>query len=149
MKKRALQLCVLFGILLWAQHGLAQKLTKEVAWAIKYGHTEYLDDWIRAEEVNACLDVGSRKTYNYLAISIKLKSLKSVQYFVARGAVIEAVCEWKTPLMFAAKYGQTDIAKYLMEQGADPRKKIKGYSAFDYARKFKNYELYKEMRRNL
>lgn len=127
----------------------AQELTKEVAWAIKYGHTEYLDEWISAEEINACLDVGSKKTYNYLAISIKLKSLKSVQYFAARGAEIESVCEWKTPLMFAAKYGQVKIAKYLMEQGADPRKKIKGYSAFDYARKFKNYNLYREMRQNL
>ena len=126
-----------------------QELTKEVAWAIKYGHTEYLDEWIPSSEINACLEVGSKKTYNYLAVSIKLKSLKSIQYFVARGAAIEAVCEWKTPLMFAAKYGQVEIAKYLIEQGADPRKKIKGYSAFDYAKKFKNYELYREMRRNL
>lgn len=130
------------------QISYAQKLSKEVAWAIKYGHTEYLDEWIPTSEINACLDVGSKKTYNYLAVSIKLKSLKSVQYFVSRGAEIEAVCEWKTPLMFAAKYGQTDIAKYLMEQGADPRKKIKGYSAFDYAQKFKKYDLYREMRRN-
>ena len=128
---------------------LTQELSREVAWAIKYGHTEYLDEWIPASEINACLEVGSRKTYNYLAVSVKLKSLKSVQYFVARGAAIEGVCEWKTPLMFAAKYGQVDIARYLMEQGADPHKKIKGYSAFDYARKFKNYELYKEMKKHL
>ena len=128
---------------------VAQELTKEVAWAIKYGHTEYLDEWIPASEINACLEVGSKKTYNYLAVSIKLKSLKSVRYFIRRGAAIEGVCEWKTPLMFAAKYGQIDIANYLMEQGADPQRKIKGYSAFDYARKFKNYNLYKEMRRNL
>ena len=127
-----------------------QELTKEEAWAIKYGHTEYLDEWIPADEINACLEVeGSRKTYSYLAISIKLKSLKSVQYFIARGAEIEGVCEWKTPLMFAAKYGQLDIANYLIEEGADPRKKIKGYSSFDYARKFKQYDLYRQMKRNL
>lgn len=120
-----------------------------MAWAIKYGHTEYLDEWIPSSEINACLDVGSKKTYNYLAISIKLKSLKSVKYFVARGARIEAICEWKTPLMFAAKYGQADIANYLMGQGANPSKRVKGYSAFDYARKFKHYDLHREMRRNL
>ena len=136
-------------LLFYGSLTFAQELTKEVAWAIKYGHTEYLDEWIPSSEINACLDVGSKKTYNYLAISVKLKSLKSVQYFVARGAVIEGVCEWKTPLMFAAKYGQVKIAKYLMEEGADPTKKIKGYSAFDYARKFKNYDLYREMRRIL
>ena len=131
------------------QSSIAQELTKEVAWAIKYGHTEYLDEWIPTDDIHACLDVGSKKTYNYLAVSIKLKSLKSVKYFIARGADIEAVCEWKTPLMFAAKYGQDDIANYLIEQGADPRKRIKGYSAFDYARKFKNYDLFREMRRSL
>ena len=127
----------------------AQELTKEVAWAIKYGHTEYLDEWIPSEDINACLEVGSKKTYSYLAVSIKLKSLKSVKYFLYRGAEIEGVCEWKTPLMFAAKYDQSEIAQHLMQQGANPLKTIKGYSAFDYARKFKNYKLYKEMRRNL
>ena len=114
--------------LLVLQSSLAQELTKEEAWAIKYGHTEYLDEWIPSDEINSCLEVGSRKTYNYLAVSIKLKSLKSVKYFIARGAEIEGVCEWKTPLMFAAKYGQIEIARYLMEQGADPRKTIKAES---------------------
>lgn len=137
-------LCFVFHL------SFAQVLTKEKAWAIKYGHTEYLDAWIPADEINACLEVeGSKKTYNYLAISIKLKSLKAVEYFVARGAQIEGICEVKTPLMFAAKYGQIEIAKYLMVQGADPRKKFKGYSSFDYARKFKHFDLYREMRRNL
>ncbi|MBT8235476.1 MAG: ankyrin repeat domain-containing protein [Bacteroidia bacterium] len=123
-----------------------QELSKDVAWAIKYGHTEYLDEWIAAENVNTCLEVGSRKTYNYLAISIKLKSLKSLEYFVDRGADIEAVCEVKTPLMFAAKYGQLDMIKYLLDKGADPRKKIRSYSASDYARKFKHYDCYKWLR---
>jgi len=124
----------------------AQKLSNEVAWAIKYGHTQYLDDWIAAEEINACLDVGSSKTYNYLSISIKLKSLKSLAYFVERGANIEAVCEVKTPLMFAAKYGQLEMIQYLLEKGADPSTRIKGYSALTYARKFKQFDSYKWLR---
>ncbi|NND16149.1 MAG: ankyrin repeat domain-containing protein [Eudoraea sp.] len=138
-----------FTVLLVCFIGLntyGQKLTKDVAWAIKYGHTEYLDEWIPDEEINACLDVGSRKTYNYLAISIKLKSLKSLSYFVRRGADIEKVCEVKTPLMFAAKYGQLDMIQYLLEKGGDPGKKIRGYSALYYARKFKHYEIYKWLR---
>ena len=149
MNRKIFSAVLLTVALLTCSNAFTQELTKEVAWAIKYGHTEYLDEWIPSSEINSCLNVGSRKTYNYLAVSIKLKSLKSLQYFVSRGAAIEGVCEWKTPLMFAAKYGQTEIAKFLMQEGADPRKKIKGYSAFDYARKFKNYDLYREMRRNL
>ena len=124
----------------------SQELSKDVAWAIKYGHTEYLDKWIPAEKVNACLDVGSRKTYNYLVISIKLKSLKSLEYFVERGAYIESVCEVKTPLMFAAKYGQLEMVKYLLDKGADPRKKIRGYTAMYYARKFKQFDCYTWLR---
>lgn len=149
MHRKSIQGYIIVIICLGCQMAFGQKLSKEVAWAIKYGHTEYLDEWIPADEINACLNVGSRKTYNYLAVSIKLKSLKSLKYFVERGADIEAVCEWKTPLMFAAKYGQTEIANYLMEQGADPRKKIKGFSAFDYACKFKHFNLYRELRSTL
>ena len=136
---------ILILICLSLQVNFAQELSKDVAWAIKYGHTKYLDEWIPADQINTCLEVGSRKTYNYLAISIKLKSLKSLEYFVERGADIESVCEVKTPLMFAAKYGQIEMAKYLMELGADPRKKIKGYSALEYARKFKHFVLYREL----
>ncbi len=124
----------------------SQELSKEVAWAIKYGHTEYLDEWIPTENVNACLEVGSRKTYNYLVISIKLKSLKALEYFVERGADIESVCEVKTPLMFAAKYGQLEMIKYLLDKGADPSIKIRGYSALYYARKFKHYDCYSWLR---
>ena len=124
----------------------SQELSKEVAWAIKYGHTEYLDEWIPADNVNACLEVGSRKTYNYLVISIKLKSLKALKYFVERGANIESVCEIKTPLMFAAKYGQLEMIKYLLDKGADPSIKIRGYTALYYARKFKHYDCYSWLR---
>jgi len=124
----------------------SQELSKEVAWAIKYGHTEYLDEWIPSENVSACLEVGSRKTYNYLAISIKLKSLKALEYFMERGADIESVCEVKTPLMFAAKYGQLEMIKYLLDKGADPSLKIRGYTALYYARKFKHYDCYSWLR---
>ncbi|MDH3699236.1 MAG: ankyrin repeat domain-containing protein [Flavobacteriaceae bacterium] len=137
---------VVLIICLVCQLSFAQKLTKEIAWAIKYGHTEYLDDWIAAEDINACLEVGSSKTYNYLSISIKLKSLKSLAYFVERGANIEAVCEVKTPLMFAAKYGQLKMIQFLLEKGANPRIKIRGYSALHYARKFKQYDSYRWLR---
>lgn len=137
---------IILIICLVFQLSIAQELSEEVAWAIKYGHTEYLDEWIPAENVNACLEVGSRKTYNYLAICIKLKSLKSLKYFVERGAHIESVCEVKTPLMFAAKYGQLEMIKYLLEKGADPSIKIRGFTALYYARKFKHYDCYRWLR---
>lgn len=113
-----------------------QELTNLVATHIKYGHTEKLEALIAPELINECLQVKDAKKYNYLAVSIKLKSMKSLQYFVENGADIENVCDDKTPLMYAAKYGQLAMAKYLVEKGADLHTSIRGYTALDYARKF-------------
>lgn len=96
-----------------------QELTNETAINIKYGRTEKLKKFTSAELINACVGVADSKKYNYLTISIKLKSIKSLKYFIEMGANIERVCADKTPLMYAAKYGQLEMVKYLVEKGAD------------------------------
>ena len=93
-----------------------QELTNETANNIKYGNTEKLEKLILAERINECVGVGNSKKYSYLAVSIKLKSMKSLKFFVENGANIERVCADKTPLMYAAKYGQLEMVKYLVEK---------------------------------
>jgi ankyrin repeat protein len=130
---------IFLGTILWT--GIAcygQELTNEIAWNIKYGNTEQLEKLISPESVNGCFKVADSKKYSYLAMSIKLKSMKSLQYFIEKGADIEGVCADKTPLMYAAKYGQFEMVKYLIEKGADPKKAYRGDTALDFAIKYRH-----------
>ena len=123
-----------------------QELTVQVANNIKYGKTEKLEKLIAAERINECVGVVDSKKYNYLAISIKLKSMKSLQFFVEKGANIEGVCADKTPLMYAAKYGQLEMVKYLIENGANLTATYKGRTAYYYARHFNHSEIRKYLK---
>ncbi|MBT8305707.1 MAG: ankyrin repeat domain-containing protein [Maribacter sp.] len=120
-----------------------QELTNKIAWSIKYGHTENLKDLITVEHINECVGVADSKKYNYLVISIKLKSMKSLRYFVENGADIEGVCADKTPLMYAAKYGQLEMARYLVQNGADLNATYKGKTALSFARQFHQRDIVK------
>ena len=95
-----------------------------------------MKDLIAADRINECVGVGDSKKYNYLAISIKLKSMKSLRYFIENGANIEGVCADKTPLMYAAKYGRLEMARYLVQKGADLNATYKGQNALSFARQF-------------
>ncbi|MGB5385810.1 MAG: ankyrin repeat domain-containing protein [Eudoraea sp.] len=118
-----------------------QELTNKIAWSIKYGRTENFKHLITEDRINECVGVGDSKKYNYLAISIKLKSMKSLRYFVENGANIEGVCADKTPLMYAAKYGQLEMSRYLVQKGADLNATYKGQTALSFARQFRQHEI--------
>lgn len=123
-----------------------QELSVKIVHNIKYGNTGILDKLISDGQINECLGVGDSKKYSYLAISIKLKSFESLQYFIERGADIEGVCADKTPLMYAAKYGQLEMVKYLVEKGADLNASYKGKTALNYANQFHHREIKKYLK---
>lgn len=123
-----------------------QELTNEIVWSIKYGRTENLKHLITVDHINECVGVADSKKYSYLAISIKLKSMKSLRYFVENGADIEGVCADKTPLMYAAKYGQIEMVEYLVQKGADLRATYKGKTALSFARQFYQREIIKYLK---
>ncbi|NNC70397.1 MAG: ankyrin repeat domain-containing protein [Flavobacteriaceae bacterium] len=125
---------------------LGQELTVQVANNIKYGKTEQLEKLTTAERINECVGVKDSKKYNYLAISIKLKSMKSLRFFIEKGADIENVCADKTPLMYAAKYGQLEMVKYLIENGADLNASYRGKTTYYYARHFHHSEIRKYLK---
>lgn len=118
-----------------------QELTVEIAHAIKYGKTDKFENFTSPELINECVSVANGKKYSYLAISIKLKSMKSLKYFIEKGANIEGVCADKTPLMYAAKYGQLEMVKYLIEKGADLNASYRGNKAINYAKQFNHTEI--------
>jgi ankyrin repeat protein len=123
-----------------------QELTNEIVWSIKYGRTENLKHLSTVDHINECVGVADSKKYNYLAISIKLKSIKSLRYFVENGADIEGVCADKTPLMYAAKYGQIEMVQYLVQKGADLSSTYKGKTALSFARQFYQREIIKYLK---
>ncbi len=126
-----------------------QESTNTAVIHIKYGNIDKLQKLITPQLINACVVVEDSKQYNYLALSIKLKSMKSLQFFIENGADIEHVCADKTPLMFAAKYGQLEMVKYLVEKGADINASYKGNKAIDYSRKYNHYNITRYLRKQI
>ena len=119
----------------------AQEISKETLRAINEGNITLLDKVISKESLNDCFDIKN-SSYNYLAISIKMKQIKSVKYFVEKGASLEGVCTGKTPLMYAVKYGQLEIVKYLVSAGSKIEAETsRGKSALDYAIKYDQSEI--------
>ena len=143
MNSRIKQLILITLIPLIGIASYGQELTNEIAWRIKYGHTENLKHLITGYHINECVGVADSKKYNYLAISIKLKSMKSLRYFVENGADIEGVCADKTPLMYAAKYGQLEMVQYLVQKGADLSATYEGKTALSFARQFYQRDIIK------
>ena len=147
MKKEVYSLLILSWCL-FVISGLSwgQELTNEIAVSIKYTNIDRLEKLIADTSIDACLGVTGGKKYNYLAMSIKLKSMKSLKFFVERGADIENVCADKTPLMYAAKYGELEMAKYLIEKGADIEVSYKGSTALNYARRHHHRNIVKYLK---
>ena len=72
--------------------------------------------------------------------------MESLRYFVENGADIEGVCADKTPLMYAAKYGQIEMVQYLVQIGADLSSTYKGKTALSFARQFYQREIIKYLK---
>lgn len=116
-------------------------ISTEIRTAIKEGDTEKLRLLIPTESLNNCLETKN-ETRNYLVVAIHENSLESLKYFVESGADLNKVCENKTPLMYASKYGNESITKYLISVGANlDFVSIKGKTALDYAIQYEQKNL--------
>ncbi|WP_409017709.1 ankyrin repeat domain-containing protein [Chryseobacterium sp. 2987] len=83
-------------------------------------------------------------SYSLLSLAIKMNSKEVFQKLLEEKANLESVCDGKTPLMFAAKYGNTEMAKKLLAAGAQKDTKTeRGYTALDYAKKYDEPEVIK------
>lgn len=119
----------------------AQELTDEHKKMLKYDDTSSFSKLVNKENINACYPIEN-VSYSLLALAIKMNSSKVFQKLIDEKADLEKICDGKTPLMFAAKYGNLNIAKKLLENGAKKETKTeKGYNALDYAKKYDQKEI--------
>ncbi|WP_291115227.1 ankyrin repeat domain-containing protein [Flavobacterium sp. UBA6135] len=69
-----------------------------------------------------------------LCIAISKGELDVVKKMVSYGADVNEKTNGMTPLMYAARYNQTEIMEFLMEKGADVKAKCKnGFTALKHA----------------
>ncbi|MGG5210744.1 ankyrin repeat domain-containing protein [Chryseobacterium sp. MIQD13] len=130
---------ILIGSLVYGQ----EELTNEHKQMLKYDNTAYFSTLVNKENIDKCY-VIENNSYTLLALAIKMNSTQIFQKLIDEKADLEKICDGKTALMFAAKYGNTDMAKKLLQNGAKKDTKTdKGYTALDYARKYEKPDIIK------
>ncbi|MBB4807580.1 ankyrin repeat protein [Chryseobacterium defluvii] len=138
--KLAKKIISIFTIFL-VSYTYGQELTNEHKQMLKYDNTAYFATLVNKENINQCYRIEDN-SYTLLALSIKMNSTQIFQKLIDEKADLEKSCDGKTPLMFAAKYGNADLAKKLLQNGAKKDAKTdKGYTALDYAKKYEKPEV--------
>jgi ankyrin repeat protein len=121
----------------------SQELTRDYKYMMTYDDVAKFSALVNKENINTCYQ-NENTSYSLLALSIKLNSKQAFQKLIDEKADLERVCDGKTPLMFAAKYGNLELAKKLLDYGARKETKTeKGYTALDYAKKYEKADLIK------
>lgn len=121
----------------------AQELTTEQKQILKFDNTARLSELIGNQDINQCFKTENN-SYTLLALAIKMKSMNIFQKLIDQKVDLEKMCDGKTPLMFAAKYGDVAMAKKLLENGAKRETRTeKGLTALDYAKKYNQPEIIK------
>ncbi|MEM6804167.1 MAG: ankyrin repeat domain-containing protein [Bacteroidota bacterium] len=94
----------------------------------------FLDD---KHSIDDCYEIGE-SSYSILVLSIKYKKEGIFKKCLELKADLDKICEDKTPLMYAIKYGRMEFFHALLEAGANKEKTSKkGKSAAEYATKYK------------
>ncbi len=121
----------------------AQELNSEQKQILKFDNVTRFSDLVNGESINSCFKAEDN-AYTLLALAIKMKSIRIFQKLIDEKADPEKICDGKSPLMFAAKYGNVAMAKKLLESGAKKEMVTdKGFTALDYAKKYNQPELIK------
>lgn len=121
----------------------AQQLTEAHKIMLKNDDISSFSSIISQENINTCYSIEDN-SYSLLALSIKMNKVNLFQKLVNEKADLENICDGKTPLMFAAKYGNAGFVKKLLEHGAKKEARTsKGYTALDYAKKYEKTEIIK------
>jgi hypothetical protein len=90
-----------------------------------------------------------RRERTLLTYAIENEQLETTAYLLSKGADIEEQDGTKTPLMFAARYGNVELTKLLLDSGADINSiNDDRNTAFHYAAKYNNLEVLKILYEN-
>ena len=119
----------------------AQELTKDISLAIKNDNISALKSQITPEEYNLCFSAKETQ-YALLSLTIKANATACFDFLMMQELVDTNInCTGKTPLIYTAKYGQLEMLKKLIKNGADQTIKNKGRSVLDYAKKYEHQEI--------
>lgn len=121
----------------------AQNLSNDLKKAFKTDDVVLFKNVIKQDKIDrdSCL-LLEEKQYSLFALSIKTGSVKILQELISTKADVNKICDDKSPLMYAAKYGEIEAAKALIKAGAKvDLKNNEGRTALDYARKYDKKEM--------
>ena len=91
--------------------------------------------------IDDCFEL-KEKPYSLFALAIKLEKENLFNFLIERKANLNKICEDKSPLMYATKYGNIKYVKKLIENGAEINlKNDEGKTALDYAKKYEQTEI--------
>ncbi|WP_438965089.1 ankyrin repeat domain-containing protein [Flavobacterium sp.] len=124
-------------------NGFSQTINENLKTSIE---TENIDALTKElQNLNYSLDECfqlKEKPYSLFSIAIKLEKYKLFDYLIERKANINKICEDKSPLMYAVKYGNIIFVKKLVEAGVDIfLVNGEGRTAIDYAKKYEQKEI--------
>lgn len=121
----------------------SQAINEKLKQSIETDNTEELQKELKTQNytLNECFQL-KEKPYSLFAIAIKLEREKIFNYLIGKKADINKICEDKSPLMYAVKYGNLKFVKKLVEVGADINLvNEEGRTAIDYAKKYEQKEI--------
>jgi ankyrin repeat protein len=108
---------------------------------LKFDNIGNFSQIVNKDNINKCYYIKD-SSYSLLSLAIKTQSKELFNKLIEENANLNLVCDDKSPLMFAAKYGAINFAKKLLEKGADKNlANKKGYKAYDYAVNYKFPEI--------
>lgn len=121
----------------------SQSINEKLKNSIETENLELLASELKKQNytINECFDL-KEKPYSLFAIVIKLEKQKIFNYLIEQKADINKICEDKSPLMYAVKYGNMNYVKKLVEAGANINlENEEGRTAIDYAKKYEHKEI--------
>jgi len=127
----------------WASISNAQKITENMKVGFETNTASLILSELKSNQVsiNECFGVND-KSYSLLTIAIKLDKMDVLKALIQEKADVNKICEDKSPLMYAVKYGRLDMVKLLVGAGATINlKNSEGKTALDYAIKYQQKEI--------
>lgn len=89
-----------------------------------------------ASDLNKCLMIKTN-SYDLLGFSVKYERKNIFNYLLTKTTDVNRICGDQSPLMVAARYDKADMAKTLLQKGANKTlKNAVGETAKDFAIKY-------------
>ena len=136
-------LFIVLSLVIFSLTVQAQTFSNEMKKAFKSDNPEMLLAELKTQNqsIESCFLLEG-KPYTLLTISIKSSSNKIFEALIKQKIDLNKICDDKSALMSAAKYGTLDMAKTLVKAGANPNLQNNEHkTALDYAKKYDKIEL--------